>query len=87
MESIGSFALCLALVLVVYAVAASIVSARTGKERLQYSAYRAVAAVFGLVTVAAGILLYGLLTSDFRLAAVAYLQQWPPAVAKMRVNA
>jgi cytochrome c-type biogenesis protein CcmF len=71
METIGGFALCLALVLIVYALAASVAGVLQRKERLQYSAYRAVAAVCALVTISAVILLYSLLTNDFRLAAVA----------------
>ena len=71
METIGGFALCLALVLTVYALVASVAGVLQRKERLQYSAYRAVAAVCALVTTSALILLYSLLTNDFRLAAVA----------------
>ncbi len=61
----------LAFVLAVYALAASIVGIRRQKERLQYSAYRAVVSVGALVTIATGILLYSLMSNDFRLAAVA----------------
>jgi cytochrome c-type biogenesis protein CcmF len=61
----------LAFVLAVYALIASIVGIRRQKERLQYSAYRAVVAVGALVTIATGILLYSLMTNDFRFAAVA----------------
>ncbi len=61
----------LAFVLAVYALAASVVGIRQQKERLQYSSYRAVVAVGVLVTVATGTLLYGLMSNDFRLAAVA----------------
>ena len=61
----------LAFVLALYALLASIVGIRRQKERLQYSAYRAVVSVGFLVTVATGILLYGLMSNDFRLAAVA----------------
>jgi len=61
----------LAFVLAVYALLASVVGIRRQKERLQYSAYRAVVAVGALVTIATGILLYSLMTNDFRFAAVA----------------
>ncbi|MGH9786310.1 MAG: heme lyase CcmF/NrfE family subunit [Terriglobia bacterium] len=61
----------LAFVLAVYALIASVVGIRRQKERLQYSAYRAVVAVGVLVTIATGILLYSLMTNDFRFAAVA----------------
>src|SRR5688572_26052648 len=71
MENVGSFSLMLAFVLAVYALVTSIVGIQRQKERLQYSAYRAVVAVGALVTIATGILLYSLMTNDFRLAAVA----------------
>ena len=71
MENIASFALLLAFVLVVYAIVASVAGVLLRKERLQYSAYRATAAIWGLVTVATGCLVYALLTDDFRLASVA----------------
>jgi cytochrome c-type biogenesis protein CcmF len=71
MENVGSFSLMLAFVLAVYAFVASIVGITRQKERLQYSAYRAVISVGFLVTVATGTLLYSLMANDFRLAAVA----------------
>ncbi|OFW25510.1 MAG: cytochrome C biogenesis protein [Acidobacteria bacterium RIFCSPLOWO2_02_FULL_59_13] len=71
MESIASFALLLALVLAAYAIAASIGGALRQKPRLQYSAYRATAAIWVLVTVATGCLVYSLLADDFRLVSVA----------------
>ena len=61
----------LAFVLAMYALVASLVGIRRQKERLQYSAYRAVVSVGVLVTIATGILLYSLMTNDFRFAAVA----------------
>jgi len=61
----------LAFVLAVYALLASIIGIRRQKERLQYSAYRATAAIWALVTVAMGVLIYSTMTNDFRLAAVA----------------
>src|SRR5687767_11498619 len=71
METIAGFALCLALVLTAYAFAASIGGVLQQKDRLIYSGYRAIAAVWVCVTLATGILLYSLLTDDFRLIAVA----------------
>ena len=71
MESIASFALLLALLLAAYAIAASIGGALRQKPRLQYSAYRATAAIWVLVTVATGCLVYSLLADDFRLVSVA----------------
>ncbi|MBI3895333.1 MAG: cytochrome c biogenesis protein CcsA, partial [Acidobacteria bacterium] len=71
MENIASFALVLALVLAAYAVAASLVGLWRQKPRLQYSAYRATTAIWVLVTLATGCLVYALLTGDFRLVSVA----------------
>ncbi len=70
MENVASFALLLALVLAAYAFAASVGGALRKNERLQYSAYRATGAIWVLVTLATGCLVYALLTDDFRLAAV-----------------
>ena len=71
MENIASFALVLALVLAAYALAASLGGVWRQKPRLQYSAYRATAAIWVLVTAAIGCLVYALLTDDFRLVSVA----------------
>ena len=71
MENVASFALMLAFVLVVYGLLAAVIGIRQQKERLQYSAYRASVAIWALVTVAIGILVYSLMTDDFRFAAVA----------------
>ena len=71
METIAGFALCSALVLTVYALAASVAGVLRANERLQYSAYRATAAIWGLVTIGIGTLAYALLTDDFRFAYVA----------------
>ena len=68
MENIGSFALMLAFVLTIYAIAASLLGVWQKKERLQYSAYRATGAIWALVTLAVGCVLYSLLTDDYRLA-------------------
>ena len=71
MEVIAGFALCLALALTVYALAASITGVVRKNDRLIYSSYRAVVAVWVAVTVAIGILLYSLFNDDFYLAYVA----------------
>src|SRR3990172_7892250 len=71
MENVASFALMLAFVLAMYALVASVVGIQRQKERLQYSAYRATVAIWVLVTVAIGYLVYAMMTNDFRLAAVA----------------
>ncbi len=71
MENLGSLAIILAFCLSVYAVVASV----TGKLRrnpfLVVSAERAVYAIWFLLTFASALLIYALLTSDFRLAYVA----------------
>ena len=71
MENIGALALLLAFCLAVYSVIASV----TGKLRrnafLTVSAERAVYSVWFLTTTAASILVYSLLTGDYRLAYVA----------------
>ena len=71
MENIGSFALMLAFVLTIYAIAASLLGVLRKKERLQYSAYRATGAIWALVTLAVFCLLYSLQIDDYRLAYVA----------------
>ncbi len=71
MENIGALALLLAFCLAVYSVIASL----TGKLRrntfLAVSAERAIYSVWFLTTVAAGILVYSMITGDYRLAYVA----------------
>ena len=71
MEVIAGFALCLALVLTVYAFAASVTGVLRKNDRLIYSSYRAVAAVWLAVSVAIGILMYSLFIDDFHISYVA----------------
>ena len=71
MENLGALAILVAFCLAVYAVVASVTGRVKHKPFLTRSAERAVYAVFGLLTVASGILVYGLMTSDFRMAYVA----------------
>ncbi len=71
MITLASFSLQLALVLAVYSIVASVVGIQRDKDRIQYSAYRAIYAVAALVTLASSVLLYGLLTDDFSLSYVA----------------
>ena len=71
MEIVASFSLVLAFILAVYSFAAALTGDWAGKERLLQSSYRATAALWVLVTVAIGFLVYSLLTDDFRIAAVA----------------
>jgi cytochrome c-type biogenesis protein CcmF len=71
MENIGALSILLAFCFTVYAVIASVVGRLKKNSFLTLSAERAVYSVWVLVTVAAGLLIYSLLTGDFRLAYVA----------------
>lgn len=71
METLGAVSLLLAFCLAVYALLGSVVGAWKKRPFLVVSAQRAVYAVCLLVTVASAILVYALITSDFRLAYVA----------------
>ncbi len=71
MENIGALSILLAFCLTVYAVIASVVGKLKKNSFLTVSAERAVYSVWLLVSVAAGLLIYSLLTGDFRLAYVA----------------
>jgi cytochrome c-type biogenesis protein CcmF len=71
MENIGALSILLAFCLTVYAVIASVVGKLKKNSFLTVSAERAVYSVWFLVSVAAGLLIYSLLTGDFRLAYVA----------------
>ncbi|MBI5281358.1 MAG: heme lyase CcmF/NrfE family subunit [Candidatus Solibacter usitatus] len=71
METSGAFAILLALCLAAYSFLASLTGAIKKKPFLIESGRRAVYGIFILLTAAAGILVYSLLTSDFRLAYVA----------------
>jgi cytochrome c-type biogenesis protein CcmF len=71
MENIGALSILLAFCFAVYAVIASVVGRLKKNSFLTVSAERAVYSVWLLVTVASGLLIYSLLTGDFRLAYVA----------------
>jgi len=71
MENLGALALILAFCFAIYAVAGSVVGRLRKKPFLVASAQRAVFAVWGLVVIASGILVYSLMAGDFRLAYVA----------------
>ncbi|MBL8293247.1 MAG: heme lyase CcmF/NrfE family subunit [Bryobacterales bacterium] len=71
MENIGALALILSFCLAVYSVIASLVGKWKSRPFLVVSAERAVYAVWGLLTTASGLLIYALLTGDFRLVYVA----------------
>jgi cytochrome c-type biogenesis protein CcmF len=70
-ENIGALSLLLAICLTVYSVINSVLGKLRKNAFLVVSAERAIYAVWGLVTVASGILIYSLLTGDFRLSYVA----------------
>jgi len=71
MENIGALALLLAFCLAVYAILGSLIGKWKSKAFLVLSAERAVYSVWFLLTLSAGLLVYSLLTNDFRLSYVA----------------
>ncbi len=64
LADVGTAALLLALLLSIYATAASFIGARRGISRLIASAKSTVFVVFGLLTLAVGIMEYFLLTAQ-----------------------
>jgi cytochrome c-type biogenesis protein CcmF len=71
MENIGALSILLAFCFAVYAVVASVTGRLKKNSFLTVSGQRAVYSVWLLLTVASGLLIYSLLTGDFRLAYVA----------------
>src|ERR1700688_1721024 len=71
MENIGALALLLAFCISLYAIVAGVVGRLRKKPFLTLSAERAVLAVWVLVAGASAILVYSLMTGDFRMAYVA----------------
>jgi len=71
MENLGSLAVLLAFCLAVYAIPGSVIGQLKRNPFLILSAERAVYAVWFLLTVASGVLVYALVNSDFRCAYVA----------------
>src|SRR5436305_3007720 len=71
MENLGSLAILLALCVAFYATAACVVGRIKRKPFLIVSGERAVYAIWALITTASGILVYALMTSDFRFSYVA----------------
>ncbi|MGH9559045.1 MAG: heme lyase CcmF/NrfE family subunit [Bryobacteraceae bacterium] len=71
MENIGALAILLAFCFAIYAVIGSLAGKWGRRPFLVESARRAVYCIWGLLTVAAGLLVYSLLAGDFRLAYVA----------------
>src|SRR5258708_37926125 len=71
MENIGALDILLAFCLAVYAVIGSVTGKLKRNPFLIVSAERAIYGVWFLVTLASGILVYALMTSDFRFSFVA----------------
>ncbi len=71
MENLGSLAILLAFCVAFYATVASVVGRLKHKPFLIVSGERAVYSVWVLITIASGILVYALMTGDFRFAYVA----------------
>jgi cytochrome c-type biogenesis protein CcmF len=71
MENLGSLAILLAFCIAVYATLSSVAGRVKGNPFLVLSAERAVYAIWALVTLSSVLLVYALMTSDFRLAYVA----------------
>ncbi|HUQ91667.1 MAG TPA: heme lyase CcmF/NrfE family subunit [Bryobacteraceae bacterium] len=71
MENLGAIAILLALCLSGYAILASVIGKLRSKPRLVVSGQRAVYTIWMLLTAASAMLVYALITSDFRFAYVA----------------
>src|SRR5207247_7771487 len=71
MENLGSLAVLLAFCLAVYAIVGSVVGRLKRNPFLILSAERAVYSVWFLITVASAVLVYALVTGDFRYSYVA----------------
>jgi cytochrome c-type biogenesis protein CcmF len=71
MENLGSLAILLAFCVALYAVVASVIGGIRRKPFLVVSGQRAVYSVWVLITLASSILVYALMTGDFRFAYVA----------------
>jgi cytochrome c-type biogenesis protein CcmF len=71
MENLGSLAILLAFCVALYATVASVIGGIRQKPFLVVSGQRAVYSVWVLITLASGILVYSLMTGDFRFAYVA----------------
>ncbi len=75
MENIGALAILVSFCLAVFAIAASLTGKYTQRPFLVISAERAVYTIWVLLTTASALLVYSLITGDFRLAYVAAPQQ------------
>jgi len=72
MENIGALSVLLAFCFAIYSILASVIGKLTKRPFLTLSAERAVYSIWVLVTIAAGILIYSLMTGDYRMAYVAH---------------
>src|ERR1700678_2071083 len=72
MENIGALSVLLAVCFAVYATFAPVIVELTKRPFLTLSAERAVYSIWVLVTIAAGILIYSLMSGDYRMAYVAH---------------
>ena len=87
MENLGALAILLAFCLSIYAIAGSLAGRWKRNPFLIASSRRAVYAIWILVTTASGVLIYGLLTGDFRMAYVAqHSNRAMPAVYKFSAS-
>ena len=85
MENVGALALLLAFCISLYAIVASVAGRLKNKPFLILSGERAVLAVWLLVSTAAGILIYSLMTGDLRMAYVAsHTNRDMPALLQVR---
>jgi len=83
MENIGALSILLAFCLAVYAVIGSVIGKIKKNPFLVVSGERATYCVWILLTTASGLLIYSLLTGDFRLGYVAsHTDQTMPAIYK-----
>jgi cytochrome c-type biogenesis protein CcmF len=83
MENLGALSILIAFCLAVFAVAASLAGKYGRRPFLIVSAERAVYSIWALLTLASGLLIYALITGDYRLAYVAaHSNKAMPAVYK-----
>src|SRR5229473_1572161 len=83
MENIGALSILLAFCLAVYAIIGSVIGKLRKNPFLVVSAERAVYSIWFLLTVASGVLVYSLITGDFRMAYVAaHSDQSMPTIYK-----
>jgi cytochrome c-type biogenesis protein CcmF len=83
MENLGSLAILLAFCASIYAVVASVLGRLKRKPFLIISGERAIYSIWALITLASGILVYAIMTGDFRFAYVAeHSNKTMPAVYK-----